>query len=299
MKSHTNHKHNLIDEFHNNGFVILRSLVDNKKIKKLEDSIKTQILFHMNKHKLNIEGDIFNQGIIQLNKIRKDKTKFDSIQVIYNLIRKLPELYNILGDSNVMDIVRTLSRLKENQSPYIWESFCRIDPPKDSSFDLKWHQESFFTLPNSNSVQLWSPIINNVSINNTGTITLLKGSSKLGELKHYIIKLKNYIHEGIPDEEIDKINLEEINVELKPGDFLFFDEHAIHKTFHNQGDKVRFTMVANYSNPYSENFKFMSEQEVLMYHKLRTGNAKDKENESYIQSFTSKGGIKDFSNLIN
>ena len=53
----------------------------------------------MNKHELNIEGDIFNQGIIQLNKIRKDKTKFDSIQVIYNLIRKLPELYNILGDS--------------------------------------------------------------------------------------------------------------------------------------------------------------------------------------------------------
>ena len=87
-------------------------------------------------------------------------------------------------------------------------------------------------------------------------------------------------------------------MELKPGDFLFFDEHAIHKTFHNQGDKVRFTMVANYSNPYSENFKFMSEQEVLMYHKLRTGNAKDKRRKLY-QSFTSKGGIKDFSNLIN
>ena len=74
MKNHTNYKHNLIDEFNNNGFVILRNLVDNKKIKKLEDSLKTQILFHMNKHELNIEGDIFNQGIIQLNKIRKDKT---------------------------------------------------------------------------------------------------------------------------------------------------------------------------------------------------------------------------------
>tara|TARA_A100001035_G_scaffold273584_1_gene264286 strand:+ start:843 stop:1742 length:900 start_codon:yes stop_codon:yes gene_type:complete len=299
MPNHTNVKQKLIDEFYNNGFVILRNLVDNKKIKKLEDSIKSQIIFHINKHGLNIKDDIYNQGIIQLNKIRKDKANFDSIQVIYNLIRKLPELYNVLGDSNVMDIVRTLSNLDENQSPYIWESFCRIDPPNDSSFDLKWHQESFFTLPNSNSVQLWSPIINNVSIDKTGTVTLLKGSSKLGEIKHYIIKLKNYIHEGIPDNEIDKINLDKTNVELKPGDFLFFHEHAIHKTFHNKGDKVRFTMVANYSNPYTENFKFMSEQEVLMYHKLRTGNASDKENKDYIQSFTSKGGIKDFSSLIN
>ena len=31
MKNHTNYKHNLIDEFNNNGFVILRNLVDNKK----------------------------------------------------------------------------------------------------------------------------------------------------------------------------------------------------------------------------------------------------------------------------
>lgn len=288
-------KKNFLNKYQDDGFVIFRNLIPKKKIEDLEEAIKAQIIFHIKKHKLNIQKDIFNQGIIELNKIRKDKRNFDSIQVIYNLIRKLPELYNILGDTNVMEVVKVLSGLTENQSPYIWESFCRIDPPNDSSFDLKWHQESYFTLPNSNSVQLWSPIVNNVDLNDTGTISLIKCSSKLGELNHDIIKLENYIHEGIQDREIEKVNLEHVEMELNPGDILFFHENAIHKTYHNNGTKVRFTMVANYANPYTSNFKFMSEKDVLLYHKLRTGNAK--ENKDYIMSFTEKGGIKDFSNI--
>ena len=213
------------------------------------------------------------------------------------MIRKLPELYNVLGDTKVLEVVRKLSGLKKNQSPYIWESFCRIDPPKDKSFDLKWHQESYFTLPNSNSVQLWAPIVNRVNLKNTGTVSLLKSSLKLGELNHDIMKLENYIHEGIPDNEIEKINLEQVNMELNPGDVLFFHEKSVHKTYHNEGKKVRYTMVANYSNPYYSNFKFMSEKEVLLHHKLRTGNAN--KNKDYIKKFTEKGGIKDFSNFTD
>jgi len=288
-------KKNFLQKYENDGFIVLKNIIQKNKIEELEEAIKSQIIFHIKKHKLNIQNDIFNQGIIELNKIRKDKKNFDSLQVIYNLIRKLPELYSILGDKKVMEVVKTLSGLKENQSAYIWEGFCRVDPPNDSTYDLKWHQESYFTLPNSNSVQLWSPIVNNVNLNDTGTVSLLKSSSKMGELNHDIIKLENYIHEGIQDEEIEKINLEQVNMELNPGDILFFHEKTIHKTYHNKGTKVRFTMVANYANPYKSNFEFMSEKDVLMYHKLRTGNAA--ENEEYIKSFTEKGGIKNFSNF--
>ena len=288
-------KNLLLEKYNNDGFVVLKNIIPYDKISKLEEAIKAQIVFHLKKHKLEINKDIFNEGIIKLNKIRKDKKNFDSIQVIYNLIRKLPELYNILSDTNVLETVKVLSGLRENQSAYIWESFCRIDPPKDSSFDLKWHQESYFTLPNSNSVQFWSPIVNNVNLRETGTVSILKSSLKLGELNHDIIKLENYIHEGIRDEEINKVKLEQVDMELNPGDVLFFHENSIHKTYHNDGNKVRFTMVANFANPYTSNFKFMSEKDVLLYHKLRTGNAD--EYKEYINSFTEKGGIKDFTNI--
>lgn len=285
----------LLKEYQDNGFVILRDFINKSKINDLEDSIKSQILFHMKKHDIKIDSDFYNKGIIEMNLIRKDKAKFDSIQVIYNLIRKLPELYNIIGDKDLIDKVRLLSGLEESQSPYIWESFCRIDPPKDNSFDLNWHQESYFTIPNSNSVQLWAPIINKVDLRNTGTMSAIKKSSKLGEQQHYIITKHNYVHEGIKDDQVDMLGLEQVNFEMNPGDILLFHENLIHRTYHNTGSKVRFTMIANYSNPYLSNFNFMNENQVVLYHKMRTANAK--ENMEYINSFTSKGGIKDFSKV--
>jgi ectoine hydroxylase-related dioxygenase (phytanoyl-CoA dioxygenase family) len=282
----------LLNKYKEDGFIILRDFISASKIKDLEEAIKSQITFHMKKNNLEISDEFYNNGMIKMNALRKNKNNFDSVQVIYNLIRKLPELYKIVGDKELINVVKLLSGLEKNQSPYIWEAFCRIDPPKDSTFDLNWHQESYFTIPNSNSVQLWAPIINNVDLLSTGTMSALKGSAKLGEIKHHILKKENYIHEGILEKEIEKINLESINFELSPGDILLFHENLIHKTYHNTGSKVRFTMIANYSNPYLSKFNFMNEEEVVLFHKMRTGNAD--QNKEYIKSFSKKGGIKNF-----
>ncbi len=282
----------LCNNYKNNGYVILKNFIDKEKLESLEQSIKAQILYHMNRHNLKIKDTFVDYGIIEMNKIRKDKKNFDSIQVIYNLVRKLPELYKIIGDEKLIEKIRLLSGMESDQSPYIWENFLRIDPPHDSTFDLNWHQESYFTLPNSNSVQLWSPVINQVSLKNTGTMCALKESSRLGEITHNIIKKNGYIHEGIFDDDIKDLKLEELHFELSPGDILLFNEHLVHKTIHNTGEKVRFTMVANYSNPYLSDFNFMNEKQVLLYHKQRTGNAS--KYPEYIDSFSSKGGIKQF-----
>ena len=51
-------------------------------------------------------------------------------------------------------------------------------------------------------------------------------------------------------------------------------------------------MIANYSNPCLSNFKFMNENEVIAYYKLRTDNAK--EFPKYIEKYSSKGGVKNF-----
>ena len=76
-----------------------------------------------------------------------------------------------------------------------------------------------------------------------------------------------------------------------------FHQHLVHKTFSNIGSKVRYTMIANYSNPYLRDFKFMNEEEVVIHHKKRTVNAE--ENKNYIKAFSKKGGIKDFKTIAN
>ena len=278
-----------------NGYVVLRDFFPKNILERFKNSLSGHIINQLNKHKLKNFKDPLNNGLIELNKIRADKNKLDSIQIIYNTVRKLPELFELMSDEKLLTVIKRLSGLdaiNPSLSPYIWEAFCRIDPPKDNTYDLKWHQESYFTLPNSNSVQLWSPMINNVSLEETGTISAIRKSHLKGELIHSIVRHnENYISESIKDENIS-IERDFENFSLNVGDVLLFHENLIHKTINNKGKKVRYTMVVNYSNPCLSNFKFMSEEEVIIYHKMRTDNAKDFS--KYIEKFSSKGGVKNF-----
>ena len=288
---------NLIEKkYLDNGYVVLQDFFPKNILERFKNSLSEHIVNQLNKHNLKNFKDPLNGGLVELNKIRTDKNKLDSVQIIYNTVRKLPELFELMSDKKLLTVIKRLSGLdaiNPNLSPYIWEAFCRIDPPKDHTYDLKWHQESYFTLPNSNSVQLWAPMINNVSLDETGTISAIKKSHLNGELKHSIVRHnEDYISESIKDEKINSIDRDYENFSLNVGDVLLFHENLIHKTVNNKGKKVRYTMVVNYSNPCLSNFKFMSENEVIIYHKMRTDNAKDFP--KYIEKFSSKGGVKNF-----
>ena len=279
-----------------NGYVVIRDFLPKEVLEKFKHSLSGHVYNQLNKHGLNNINDPLNDGLIELNKIRADKTKFDSVQVIYNIIRKLPELFELITNKDLIRIIKRLSGLESinpSISPYIWEAFCRIDPPQDKTFDLKWHQESYFTLPNSNCVQLWAPVINDVNLKDTGTISAITKSHIKGELKHSIVRHNdNYISESITDDKIENLDKNVEMFSLNVGDVLLFHENLIHKTVTNLGSKVRYTMIANYSNPCSSNFKFMNENEVIAYHKLRTDNAR--EFPKYIEKYSSKGGVKNF-----
>jgi len=278
------------------GYVIIKDFFPNKVLDNFKNSLLGHVNNQLDKHGLSAIKDPLNEGLIKLNKIRADKTKYDSVQVIYNTVRKLPELFELITNQDLIKVVKRLSGLENinpSISPYIWEAFCRIDPPQDKTFDLKWHQESYFTLPNSNCVQLWAPLINNINPNDTGTMTAIAKSHSIGELKHSIIRHNdNYISESITDDKIGDLHKGQKLFSLNVGDVLLFHENLIHKTITNLGNKVRYTLIANYSNPCLSNFKFMNESEVIAYHKLRTDNAHEFPN--FIKKYSSKGGIKSF-----
>jgi ectoine hydroxylase-related dioxygenase (phytanoyl-CoA dioxygenase family) len=243
------------------GYVVLKNFLPTKPLKNFKYSLEGHITNQLKKHNIENETDPLNQGLIKLNAIRKDKSKFDSVQVIYNTIRKIPELFELITNEDLVKIVKKLSdldKINENISPYIWEAFCRIDPPQDATFDLKWHQESFFTLPRSNSVQLWAPVINDITLKTTGTIAAIKDSHKKGEIPHSIVRHNdNYISESILPNKLGDYEKNQETFSLNVGDVLLFHEHLIHRTINNTGSKVRYTMIANYSNPCQSNFKFM------------------------------------------
>ena len=80
--------------------LVIKNFLPKKVLEKLKISLSGHIFNQLNKHGLENINDPLNQGLIELNKIRVDKTKLDSIQIIYNTIRKLPELFELITNQD-------------------------------------------------------------------------------------------------------------------------------------------------------------------------------------------------------
>ena len=63
-----------------------------------------------------------DEKIIKLNQIRKQKKTKDRIQIIYNIIRKLPEFNNLISDPKLIKVIKLLNGINEQSgAPYLWE----------------------------------------------------------------------------------------------------------------------------------------------------------------------------------
>ena len=220
---------------------------------------------------------IIHDGFMALDRRRKsDPEARDRISELYGMVRRSNALSRITYDLKLSNLVKALIHLDEYQSHYIVTQFCRMDPPKCSNFLLRWHQESYTCIPGVRNCQLWAPAIGRNSAE-TGSMVLLRGSSRHGELPHYLEKVSPvYTTHGIPQDKIERYSeYEEIIVEADPGDVVLFHPHLLHRSHHNGGNTVRFTPTALLCNPYSEHFRIMGDTELARYHRRRCVNAAD------------------------
>ena len=59
---------------------------------------------------------------------------------------------------------------------------CRIDPPHDTLVYAEWHQEIFFSVPESRYIQIWAPLTSDASVGK-GALQVCVGSHKHGIIK--------------------------------------------------------------------------------------------------------------------
>jgi ectoine hydroxylase-related dioxygenase (phytanoyl-CoA dioxygenase family) len=289
----------LLNKFEKDGFVIIQNLIKKELLIKLENSLFNLIKYHLKEENVNLEQyqnqkELIHKGFIALDEMRmSDKKKTDRIQIIYNMIRRSEILSNIVHSDEVMNNVKYLLESPPNMPAYTFTQFCRMDSPKNHSFDLGWHQESYENIPGTRCVVLWAPAVDKNNIEN-GSMYVLKNSCEGGEQPHYIIQLSDrYINHCIPEDKIKNFsNYEKILLDLTPGDVLLFNHHLIHKTNTNRGNRVRFTISAHYINPFNENFKIFNEGDLQRHHESRCVNAK--EYQDYVNAPKQHGGIKSY-----
>lgn len=235
---------NLKEEYEKNGIVILKNFLHDDLTNNFKVEIEQYAKYLCNKHNI-FSNDYLNDGLIQL-----DKKDHSQIHLLYNVIRDSTSLNQIVYNKEIIKTIKYLLNIE--YTAYVKYHIVRIDPPKDERFLYKWHQESFYSIPNTPSIQLWAPLINCNNEEN-GTIDVLLGSHK-EELPHYIEKVPNgHTQLFIKDEDIKKQH-EFLKAELSPSDIVLFHPYLIHKSNSNFSEKIRYSLVSHYVNPQNDNF---------------------------------------------
>jgi len=269
---------NNLNSFNNNGFLIKENLIKDKYHSELFYLFYDLAISTIKRNKINLEYQVKNVDDIDYYKDIKilDKILIDILEIDNKLIGELYDTVSysscflkLVSDSDIEEHARSLLGLSKRNTIYSWTHRGRIDPPRDERRTYGWHQEIFYTIPETRFIQTWCPLIRDTTIKN-GTIEVCEGSHKEGIAKQTWNEIEGRATQIIVNEEVvAKYNQKKIP--MKKGEILFFDPHMFHRSGHNSTkDEVRFSLVGMWND--TTHLKFKAPQPEF---KSRTFSAKE------------------------
>lgn len=266
------------NSFDNNGYVIKKNFI--------KDSYHTELfyLFYdlgvstIQRNKIKIDYELkkvddmdFNKDLKELDKILLNilKTDHKLIGELYDTVSYSSCFLKILSDSDIEDFSRSLLGLSKRNTIYSWTHRVRIDPPKDERRTYGWHQEIFYTIPETKFIQTWCPLIRDTTLEN-GTIEVCEGSHKEGIAKQTWNEINGRATQIIVNEDV-VAKYKQKKIPMSKGEVLFFDPHMFHRSGHNSTkDEIRFSLVGMWND--TTNIKFRAPKPDF---KSRTISAKE------------------------
>lgn len=218
--------------------------------------LSKKYLVHLSKeykssNEVNINIDLKELDHLMLDCFNFDK---DIIGEGYDIISYSSTFLSLVSNKKIELLTKELLGLEESNTIYGWTNRVRIDPPADERRTYGWHQEVFYTIPESRYLQTWAPIIRNTTTHN-GTIWIAPKSHKEGIAKQSWNEIEGKATQIIVDEAIVN-KYSQIQLEMEIGDVLFFDGKLFHKSGSNITiDEIRFSLVGMWHDIWSKNFR--------------------------------------------
>ena len=252
-----------LNSFEENGFIIKKNFIKNSYHSELFYLFYDLGISSINRNKIKIDCEFkkvddidFNKDIKELDKILLKILKTDNklIGELYDTVSYSSCFLKILSDSNIEDYARSLLGLSKRNTIYSWTHRVRIDPPKDQRRTYGWHQEIFYTIPETKFIQTWSPLIRDTTIEN-GTIEVCVGSHKEGIAKQTWNEIDGRATQIIVDEDVVE-KYKQKKLPMSKGEILFFDPHMFHRSGHNSTkDEIRFSLVGMWNDATYKKFR--------------------------------------------
>ena len=249
--------------FEKNGYLVKNDLIKDTYHSELFYLFYDLAASTIKRNKINLNYELKNVDDIDYDKDLKelDRVLLDILEFNNKLIGELYDTVSysscflkLVSDSNIEDYARSLLGLSKRNTIYSWTHRVRIDPPKDTRRTYGWHQEIFYTIPETRFIQTWCPLIRNTTIDN-GTIEICEGSHKEGIAKQTWNEVEGKATQIIVNEDI-VAKYKQIKLPMTKGEILFFDPHMFHRSGNNSTkDEIRFSLVGMWNDTTHTTFR--------------------------------------------
>ena len=251
------------NSFDNNGYLIKENFVKDNYHSELFYLFYDLAVSTIKRNKIKLNYEVKNVDDIDYSKDLKalDKILLSILKVNNKLIGELYDtvtysscFLKIVSDSNVEEYARSLLGLSKRNTIYSWTHRVRMDPPKDERRTYGWHQEIFYTIPETKFIQTWCPLIRDTTIKN-GTIEVCEGAHKEGIAKQTWNDIEGRATQIIVNEDV-VAKYKQKKLPMKKGEILFFDPHMFHRSGHNSTkDEIRFSLVGMWNDTTHQKFR--------------------------------------------
>ena len=240
-----------LEKFNENGFTVLKNQLPNNLLVNFANEFKNILISYLNKTNQTINdtnSEFFHSEAVML----LEKVDHSYVAEVYDAIFQSPSFLQLISDISTTGPVKDI--LGNDSTPlYTYTNRCRIDPPVDNRRTYGWHQEVFYTIPKSNLLQTWGPLIHPTNEEN-GTLTLAVGSHREGVANQEWNEEEGRAVQIIIDDEVVK-KYKPVTLDMEVGDLLIFSPQLFHKSGNNTSKFVRFSFVGQYHSIDSENFR--------------------------------------------
>jgi phytanoyl-CoA hydroxylase len=236
---HGNLTDELRDTFVRDGFVVVDNVFSDELLADLEHSLRGTIRAFADKAGVESTGDELDAGLLAL-----EQRDHKWIAYIFDTLGQSPALRRFHDEPQLCRLANTLLGYDPDDPLYTFSTRLRIDLPNEEKRTYRWHQEVFYTIPRSEFVQVWAPMVRPSSISN-GTIVVCPGSHREGVAQCEWTERQGYATQITVVPEI-VAKYETRPIPLKPGQALVFSSRLCHRSGANISDTVRYTLVGMY-----------------------------------------------------
>lgn len=288
-----------------NGYVIVNHAFSAEDLNAFKNCMQAIVRVALNKAMKNYpnmtpvaKGDELDLGLLVLKRIDARYISF-----VQRTISRTHEFFRLVSNPRNTEIMKELLGLTKHAPSYISSSGIIFNFPHDSqnkssaNIELDWHTDVFFTIPRSNFLHFWAPLIHNAT-EEIGTVRVCPGSHKEQMVKQNINLDTSYNHRYTVDPTV-VAKYKPLSVEAKLGQLLIFARDLIHRSGVNTSELVRCSLVglshdATYDDfiPFTTEYKYSGQTpEAYFYEIFGDAKAKSIMYEQAVSPGEPRGGV--------